>query len=180
MTMDTLTPKPYEQNSRVGQQAFLPGGVTNRALSQLVIIDSPVFEIPAFIVKTGWRAVITSVVTSTVNDGIRIAPVPFTLLLFEGSAINERKMVGFGDQQTNTSTQFLPPQPLPQHGDIAGSDGNNAVYTTAVYQADFAEGGGVLEQSYCGIAQARVLLPIGGQVTITNTVELHNERGWFS
>ena len=160
-----MTPKPYTQDARMRQEQFLPGSVHGRAVSTLVIVNTEVIEIPTFSLDTASFAQIFTTITAKANANITLAAVPFTLLLFEGTAVDEDALIGVDEATTLNRWGIFGPVYLPPAAELAhGSDGHNLTYFTRVNNSTGST------QSVTGICQARILLPVGGEVEITNEV----------
>ena len=129
-----------QNNNRINQQNINPGAVKARALPTNIIQNSTTFISGAFSLSNGSALSIQSILTSDTNPDVPLAGVPYCIAFFEGS-LGPTKIIGAGVSGSGyiITGPFAMPKfsPLAQNTSSStingGSDGNNLVFITQIY-----------------------------------------------
>jgi hypothetical protein len=139
------------------QRDIMPTAIKTAQLAFDVIKNTSAAQEDAVTLNNGAQLTATSTIASTINPDIRIATVPFMIAMFQDS-LSAANHIPYGSSVDDNVYDFIAPTAVPQITTI-GTDGNNVVYKTALYNGTGSS------QSIIIVTQARFITGIGGSAS---------------
>lgn len=114
---------------RISGREFQRGVNKGRHIKQEIIKNTDNYE-DSVTLNDGETVTLTSTVTSTLSDDIRLAAIPYQIAIFETS-YNTGNIIPGGGNITHSDYVTYGPFAMPKFSP-GGTDGNNIVYKTAI------------------------------------------------